>query len=108
MDFRWLDFQEVAAITNRHFFTGEMPAAVNRCVRLRDQIILFLIASQIVDVIRDPAVCDFAIRSLDKTKLVDPREGRHRTDQTDVWAFWGLDRTNAAVVRRMNVAHFEP
>ena len=28
--------------------------------------------------------------------------------KTDVRAFRRLDRTNAAVVRRMNVAHFEP
>ncbi len=32
---------------------------------------------------------------------------RHRADQTDVRTFRRLDRTNAAVVRRMHVAHFE-
>ena len=31
----------------------------------------------------------------------------HRADQTDVRTFRRFDRTNAAVVRRMNVAHFE-
>ena len=32
---------------------------------------------------------------------------RHRADETDVRTFRRFDRTNAAVVRRMNVAHFE-
>src|SRR6266403_2242399 len=84
MDFRRLDFQKVAAITNRNFF-----------------------ASEIVDIIRDTAVRDFAIRCFNETKLVDPREGRHRTNQADVWTFRSFDRTNPAVVRRMDVAHFE-
>src|SRR5207302_10944299 len=36
-----------------------------------------------------------------------PRKGRHSTVQTDVRAFRRFDRTNPAVVRRMNVADFE-
>ena len=76
---------------------------------------------------------NFAIRSLDKTEFVDPRERAHRADQTDVWtfrrldqavlvdaavggqradqtdvrAFRGLDGANAAVVRVVHVADFE-
>src|SRR5438552_16340583 len=107
MDFRRLDFQKVAAITNRNFFAGEMTSAVNRRVRLRDKVVFFLIASQIVDIIRDTAVRDFAIRCFNETKLVYARESRHRADQTDVWSLRRLDRTNSAVVRRMHVAHFE-
>src|SRR6266487_2907362 len=84
-----------------------MAAAVYRRVRLSDKIIFFLIASQIVDVIRDPAIRDLAIRSFDETKLVDPSEGRHRADQADVRTFRRFDRANSAVMRRMNVAHFE-
>src|SRR5438270_5196388 len=107
MDFRWLDFQEVTAITNRNLLASEMAAAVNRRVRLRYQIIFFLIARQVIDRVRNATIRDLAIRRFDKTKVVDAREGRHRTDKTNVWAFWRFDRTNPAVMRRMNVAHFE-
>ena len=85
-----------------------MTAAVDRSIGLRNQIIFFFVASQIINFICDATVCNFAIRRLDKTKFVNPREGRHRTDETDVRAFRCFDRTNAAVMRRMNVPHFEP
>ena len=84
-----------------------MAAAVNRRVRLRDQVIFLLIASQIIDLVRDATIRDLAIRRFDETKFIDAREGRHRADQTDVRTFRRLDRTNSAVVRRVHVAHFE-
>src|ERR1700736_6146486 len=49
-----------------------------------------------------------AIWRLDKSKLVNSGEGRHRTDQTNVRPFRRLNRANPAVVRRMNVTNFEP
>ena len=52
VDFRRLDFEEVAAITHGNFFTGEMTAAVNRRVRLRDEVIFFAIAREIIDLDR--------------------------------------------------------
>ena len=84
-----------------------MAAAVNRRVRLGDQVIFFLIPSQVIDVIRDPAISDLAIRCLNETKLIDPRESRHRADQTNVRTFRRLDRADTPVMRRMHVAHFE-
>ena len=50
---------------------------------------------------------DLAVRRLDEAEFVDPGIGRHRVDQTDVRTFRRLDRADAAVVRRMNVADFE-
>src|SRR3954471_12076312 len=84
-----------------------MSTAINGRVCLRDEIILFFVASQIIDLVRDATIMDFAIRSFDKSEFVDSRESRHRTDETDVRTFRCLDRTNTAVMRRMNVAHFE-
>src|SRR2546421_12579197 len=107
MDFGRLDFQKVPAITNRNLLASEMTASVNWRIRLRYQIIFFLIARQVIDRVRDATIRDLAIRSFDETKFVNPRESRHRTDKTNVWAFWRFDRTNPAVMRRMNVAHFE-
>ena len=53
------------------------------------------------------AVLDAAIRRFDEAVLVDARERRERVDQADVRAFRRLDRADAAVMRRMHVAHFE-
>ena len=107
VNFRRFYLEEVAAITNRNFFAGEMSAAVDRRIRLRNQIIFFFVARQVIDLIRDPAIRDLAVRRFNETKFIDPREGRHRADQTDVRSFRCLDRTNAAVVRWVHVAHFE-
>src|SRR5207249_641338 len=50
---------------------------------------------------------DFAVRALDKAVLIDLRKAGERRDQADIRAFRGLDRADAAVVRRMHVADFE-
>src|SRR5437016_3954249 len=107
MHFGWLDLQEVAPITHRNFFTSEMAASINRRVCLRDQVVLFPISSEIIDLVSHATVMNFAIRRLDETEFVDPRERAHRADQTDVWTFRRLNRTNPSVMRWMNVAHFE-
>src|SRR5436190_19579900 len=84
-----------------------MAAPIDRRIRLCDEEVFITVSCEIFDLISDAAVYYLAIRRFDKTKLVDTRKGAHRADQADVWAFGGLDRANAAVVRRMNVAHFE-
>ena len=84
-----------------------MAAAIDWRVRLRDQEILLFVAGQIFDLVRNATVVNFAIRGLNEAKLIDSREGRHRTDQTNVRTFRCLDGTNATVMRWMNIAHFE-
>ena len=108
MHFRRIDFEKIAPIAHGDFFTGEMAAAVDRRVRLRDQEIFLAIAGQIFNLVGHASVLDFSIRRLNESELVDSREGTHRADQSDVRSFRCFDRTNPAVVRRVNVAHFEP
>src|SRR5437868_10448236 len=107
MDLRWLNFQEVPAITNGDLLLGEMTLRVHGRVRLRYEKIFFTIASQIIDLIGDATFLYLAVRRFDKSEFVDPREGAHRADETDVRTFRRFDRANASVVRRMHVAHFE-
>ena len=45
--------------------------------------------------------------ALDEAVLVDARVARERRDEADVRTFRRLDRADAAVVRRVNVADFE-
>jgi hypothetical protein len=54
-----------------------------------------------------PAFANAAVRALDEAVLVHPREGRQRVDQADVRAFRRFDRADAAVMRRVHVAHLE-
>src|SRR5450759_2539627 len=84
-----------------------MSFRVHGRVRLRYEEILFTIARQVIDLIAHTSFFDFAVRRFDKPEFVDPCEGAHRADQTDVRTFRRFDRADATVVRRMNVADFE-
>src|ERR1700688_1575089 len=48
-----------------------------------------------------------AVRRLDESELVHARIAGKRADQSDVRAFRRLDGADAAVVRRMHVAHLK-
>ncbi len=63
--------------------------------------------------IQDPDFVDhraldhLLVRALDEAVIVDARKAGERRNQTDVRAFRRFDRADAAVVRRVHVAHFE-
>src|SRR5688572_15545508 len=59
------------------------------------------------DVVHHPAVLHLAVRRLDEAELVDARVARQRRDQADVRTFRRLNRTDAPVVRRVDVADLE-
>src|SRR5439155_27024743 len=105
--FGGIDFEKVAAVAHRNFFPGEMSASVHRRIGLRHEEILFAIGGKVFNLVAHAAFFHLPIRRLDKTKLIDARESAHRTDQPNVWAFRRLDRTNAPIMGRMNVTHFE-
>ena len=58
-------------------------------------------------VVEHAAVLDLLVGRLDEAVLVDPRVAGQRGDEADVRAFRRLDRADAAVVRRVNVADLE-
>src|SRR5205823_8797410 len=103
MDFRPLDFQKVTAITDRNLLLRQMSLCVHGRVRLRYEEILFPIAGQVIDLIADAALLHFAVRRFDKSEFVDPGKRAHGADETDVRTFRRLDRTNASVMRGMDV-----
>ena len=108
---------EVDVVARRHHdfagmaaddeLVGEAAFRVEFGVGLGDVVLGLFHRRQIDDVVGDLAVDDLAVRALDEAVLVDAREGRQRVDQTDVRAFRRLDRADAAVMRRVHVAHFE-
>ena len=60
-----------------------------------------------LEVVDDPAALHLLVRTLDEAVVVDPRIGRERGDQADVRSLRGLDRADAAIVRSVDVPHFE-
>src|ERR1044071_1100767 len=84
-----------------------MAAALDRRIRLRHKKVLFTVSGEILDLISDSTAYHLAVRCFNETKLVNTRERAHRADQANVWTFGRFDRTNATVVRWMNVAHFK-
>ncbi len=93
--------------TGEHAGLLEVTVGLQRRVGLGDDVVVLLGGGEVVDLIGDPTVDDLAVRRLDETEGVDPRERCERTDQTDVRAFRRLDRAHAAVVRRVNVTDLD-
>ncbi len=60
-----------------------------------------------MDIVDDAPALYAAIWRLDETVVVDARKAGKRADQADVRTLRRFDGANAAVVRRVNVAHFE-
>ena len=58
-------------------------------------------------VVENVTVAHAAIRRLDEAVFVDAGKARQRADQADVRTFRRLNGADAAVVRRVYVAHFE-
>ncbi len=100
-------FEEVTTVTHRDFFLREMTFAIHGRVRLRDEEVLLPITGEVIDFFGHAAFRHLAVRRFDEAEFIDSRERRHRADETDVRTFRRFDRTNASVMRRMNVADFE-
>src|SRR5690606_25668006 len=99
--------RELVLVTARHEPVDELALLVQVRVRLCDDVLAFLDRGQVLDLVRDASVHDLPIRGLEEAVLVRARVDRERVDQADVRTFGGLDRANAAVVRRVHVADLE-
>ena len=98
---------DIAGVTADDEIANQMAAGVDRRVSLGDAIFLLLHRREIGDLLRDLALPDAPVGQLDEAVLVDAREGRERIDQPDVRAFRRFDRADAAIMRRVHVAHLE-
>ena len=97
----------VAGVAADDQVLGEAAARVHRRVRLRDCVAALFHGREIDHLVGDATVLDLAVGRLDEAVFVHPRIGRERIDQADIRAFRRLDRTDAAVMRRVHVAHLE-
>ena len=74
---------------------------------MRDLEFLFLGSIEPHDFVRHHAVRHFRVRRFQETEIVDTGIAREIVDKTDVRTFRRLNRTDAAIMRTMHVAHFE-
>ena len=107
LDVLGLGEHEVAALAAADEVGHELVVAVDLGVRLGDRVLALLHGGEIDHLVAHPAARHAPVGALDEAVLVDPRVGGKRVDEADVGAFRGLDRTDAAVVRRVHVAHLE-
>ncbi len=85
----------------------ERAIRADRRVGGRDVVGRLLIGGQVVDLVRHLSVYDLAIGRLQEAELIDARVHRHRADQANVRAFWGLDGADAPVVAVVDIAHLQ-
>ncbi len=102
-----VDLTAAALGAREHVALAEATLRIERRVGLRDVEVDLLGGGQVVDLVGHDTVDDLAVRGLDEAERVDAREGRERTDQTDVRAFRRLDRAHAAVVRGVDVTDLD-
>src|SRR4051812_2541821 len=94
-----LDVVDLAALlTNQDAVLRERTVGVQRRVCLGNDVAVFLVSGQVVDLVGDLALFDVAVGRLDEPERVDPRVSRQRADQADVGPFRRLDRAHPAVV----------
>ncbi len=85
----------------------QRAVVLQRRIGLGDAVFALLHRREIDDLHRHPALAHAAVRRFDEPIFVDARERRERVDEADVRAFRRLDRADAAIVRRVHVAHLE-
>ena len=77
-------------------------------VRLRDDVAVFVVGREVLDLLGGDTLDHLAVGRLDEAEPVDPRVRGEVADEADVRAFRRLDRAHPAVVARVHVSHLEP
>ena len=102
------DVLDLATLTaHQNAGLGELALGIGGRVSLRHNVAVLLVGGEEMDLVGDHTVDDLAVRRLDEAEGVHPGVHRQRTDQSDVGAFRGLDRTHPAIVAGVHVANLE-
>ena len=97
----------LVAVADPHQRLGESAFVRQPGVGLGNDVLAFLDGREVIDDVGDLAVGHPPVRRFQDAVFVGARVDGERVDQPDVRAFRGLDRTHAAVMRGMHVAHLE-
>jgi len=98
---------EVAPVPAGDHGFHEMPLVVQFLVRLGNEVKVFLVRGEVLDLVGQLAVIDIAVRRLQEAVIVDARVGAEGDDEADVRSFRRLDGAHPPVVGRVHVPHLE-
>ncbi len=85
----------------------DVAVLIQPCICRGYVVLLFLIRSQVVDLVRDTTIDYSPVWRFYEAKFVHPSLNRKGSNQTDIRPLWCLNGTNSAVVRMMNVPDFQ-
>ena len=88
---------EVAVLAGGHL-ADEVALVIDLGVGLGDDLALFLVGGEVLDLVGDATVLDRAVRCFDEPEFIDAGVGREGVDEADVRTFRRLDGADAAVV----------
>src|SRR6185437_15958542 len=107
IDTVWRRERHVATLTAQHQLIHERTVRIERRICLRDDRTFLTVGVEPRDFLGDLLVLHHEVRRLDEAEIVHTGKCRERRDESDVRTFRRLDRTHAAVLRVVHVAHFE-
>ena len=102
-----LDERRLATATYFDERGGDSAVIIARRCCVRERVLLLFKRVEIDDFLCDAALFHFCVGRFDDAEFIGPRVERHVEDEPDVLTFGCVDGADAAVVRRVHVAHFE-
>ena len=107
LDNIWLYHRKISAAAATNRLVDKVALVVDRRVCLGNHGMIFLLRREELNVFRDLAVLDHAIRRFDEAVVVDAGVHTEGRNETDVRALRSLNRAETAVVCVVNVTHLE-
>ena len=107
--FSWNQVDFTACSSCCHSEICKMSLRVQRFISLSNDLVFFIVSSQILDLICNSAGFFIynTIRCFNKSVFVHDPVCCQGADQTDVRTFWSLDRTHSSIVRMMYISNLE-
>ena len=104
----WTYFDVVFPVPAKDHVINEGAVFVQRSIGPGDDVVVFFIGSQVVDLVGNLVGCpgNAPVWGFQEAVLVDDGVSGHGVDQTDVRAFWRFDWAQTAVVGVVNVPDF--
>ena len=108
LTFHWIDHRVIVPLARLYQIILERAVLIDKLVGLGNRVSILLIGREELDFVCRLAVNDLAVGGLKETEIIHASVGTQRRNQTDVWSFRRLNRTDATVVRVVDVTHLEP
>ena len=106
-DFGGIAHTDIFGVAHVKALVQNIAFGVQRLVCLGNNVFIFFVGSQVINLVGNLAVDNFSVRCFDKAVFVDTGIGRKRTDQTDVGTFGSFDGAHSAIVAVVYVTNLK-